>query len=187
MISALLGIKGTNLDKIEEFSKANIKFKTVRLEPNGKPKENMSFEKIDFDEWLNESWEESKIYKQFEKTKFLFIIFEYKETLKENSKRELYFKGFKLWNMPEEIINSKVKELWDEVRKITREGVQIEYKKHGKRVRETNNFPKLNFNGVTHVRSKAKDGNDKVILPDGQKITKQCYWLNRNYVGEILK
>ena len=89
--------------------------------------------------------------------------------------------------MPEEIINSKVKELWDEVRKITREGVQIEYKKHGKRVRETNNFPKLNFNGVTHVRSKAKDGNDKVILPDGQKITKQCYWLNRNYVGEILK
>ena len=72
MISALLGIKGTKLDKIEEFSKANIKFKTVRLEPNGKPKESMSFEKINFDEWLDESWEESKIYKQFEKKFFIY-------------------------------------------------------------------------------------------------------------------
>ncbi|MBC9810073.1 restriction endonuclease [Carnobacterium maltaromaticum] len=187
MISALLGIKGTKLDKIEEFSKANIKFKTVRLEPNGKPKESMSFEKINFDEWLDESWEESKIYKQFEKTKFLFIVFEYKETLKENSKRKLYFKGFKLWNMPEEIINSKVKELWDEVRKITREGVQIEYRTYGEKVREINNLPKLHFNGVVHIRPKAKDGNDKVALPDGQKITKQCYWLNNSYIAEILK
>lgn len=89
--------------------------------------------------------------------------------------------------MPEEIINSKVKELWDEVRKITREGVQIEYRTYGEKVREINNLPKLHFNGVVHIRPKAKDGNDKVALPDGQKITKQCYWLNNSYIAEILK
>src|SRR5690554_5998184 len=38
LISAILGIKGTKLNQIEEFSKANIEYKTVRLEPNGIPK-----------------------------------------------------------------------------------------------------------------------------------------------------
>src|SRR5699024_4878976 len=42
-ISSLLGIKGTSLNKIEEFQKANIDLKTIRLEPNGKPREHMSF------------------------------------------------------------------------------------------------------------------------------------------------
>ena len=59
IISALLGIKGTKLDQIAEFAKANIQFKTIRLEPNGKPQESMSFKNIDFQEWASESWEDS--------------------------------------------------------------------------------------------------------------------------------
>ena len=31
LVSDLLGIKGTSLDDTEEFTKANIKFKTIRL------------------------------------------------------------------------------------------------------------------------------------------------------------
>ena len=34
---------------------------------------------------------------------------------------------------------------------------------------------------------KARDGKDQVELPDGQYITKQCYWLNREYIAEIVK
>ena len=43
------------------------------------------------------------------------------------------------------------------------------------------------FNGVCHIRPKGKDGKDKVMLPDGQMIAKQCYWLNREYIAEIVK
>lgn len=187
-ISAMLGIKNTKLNQIEEFAKANIEFKTIRLEPNGKPKESMSFEKINFNQWQSEEeWEKSFLYERFEEVKFLFIIFEYKETQKQNPHRKLYFKKIKLWNMPLGTINKEMKELWEETRKILNEGVNIKYIKRGDKLIEKNNFPKSNFNGVTHIRPKGKDGKDKDILSDGQKITKQCFWLNRDYVAKIIK
>lgn len=183
MISHMLGITGTRLEKIEEFEKANIQFKTIRLEPNGIPREHMSFENIDFQHWFESDWEESQLYEKFEPTKFLFIVFQYKETKNENPDREPVFKNVKLWNMPETVINNELKELWLEVRRILREGVQLVEK--GSRV--LNNLPKADFNGVAHIRPKAKDGSDKTTLPDGQSITKQCYWLNREYIAEIIK
>ena len=65
LISSLLGVKGTHLDKIAEFAKANIQFKTVRLRSNGIPKEHMSFVNIDFKEIVKEDWEESYIRNYF--------------------------------------------------------------------------------------------------------------------------
>lgn len=182
MISALLGIKGTKLDDIEEFSKANIQFKTVRLEPNGVPKEHMSFENIDFDAWLNSDFENSQIYEKFEQTKFLFVVFEYKKTKTQNPEREAYLKRVLLWNMPEQTIQGEVKQMWDRGKEVLREGVVFKQTARGIR----NNLPKATENPVTHIRPKARNGADKVLLPDGQEITKQTYWLNREYVAKIV-
>ncbi|MEW9053442.1 MAG: Sau3AI family type II restriction endonuclease [Neobacillus sp.] len=187
LVSTLLGIKGTRLDKIEEFSKANIQFKTVRLEPNGIPAQHMSFENIDFSQWVSETWEESYIRQRFQETKFLLVVFEFKETKKQNPHRDLYFKGIKLWNMPFQTIETEIRQLWIEVNKVVNNGVRIEYKKHGNKIVETNNLPKIGFNGVTHIRPKGADGSDKVTLPNGQRITKQCFWLNNTFVGEIIE
>lgn len=182
MISHMLGISGTKLNNIEEFAKANIQFKTVRLEPSGIPKEHMSFENINFNYLLESNWEDSQFYKKFEKTKFLFVIFEYRETKKENVNREAVFKNIKLWNMPENTINAELKELWTEVRSVLNSGIEL--RTRGNRV--YNNLPKPGFNGVAHIRPKAKDGSDKVKLPDGQSITKQSYWLDREYIAQIV-
>ena len=183
MISRILGITGTRLDKIEEFEKANIQFKTIRLEPDGIPKEHMSFENIDFNYWLESEWEDSQLYEKFEPTKFLFIVFQYSQSKDENPEREPVFKKIKLWNMPEKVINEELKKMWIEVKSILSEGVQLIDK--GNRV--LNNLPKPKSNGVVHIRPKAKDGSDKTALPDGQRITKQCYWLDREYVAKIIK
>ena len=189
IVKRILGIqgKGTKLDKIEEFSKANIEFKTIRLEPDGLPMQSMSFEHVDFNGWLNEEWEDSVLYKRFSETKFLFSIFEYKEPYKKGLERVLYLKGIKLWNMPISTIENEIKGLWDNVREIVTQGVVLSDVKRGNKIIQTNNLPKIGFNGVAHIRPKGKNGKDKVALPDGQLITKQCYWLNREYVGEILK
>jgi len=186
LVSSLLGIKGTRLDNIEEFAKANIQFKTIRLEPTGKPEQSMSFENIDFNQWTNEAWEESEVRDRFYQTKFLFVIFEFKQIKKENPNRELYLKGIKLWNMPTHTIENEIKQLWEEVNKVIKDGIQIQYKKRGNKMVETNNLPKSKFNGVSHIRPKGKDGSDKVILPDGQQITKQCYWLNNTYIASVI-
>lgn len=187
-ISALLGIKGTKLNNIEEFAKANIEFKTVRLEPSGKPNESMSFKRIDFNELQNEKeWEDSYLYNYFEKTKFLFVIFDYKENKSANPDRNLYLKKVKLWNMPSEILNNELRNLWKETKKILNDGIDIKYVKRGSKLVEINNLPKSNFNGVTHIRPKAKNAQDKYLLNDGQQITKQCYWLNSKYVAKIVR
>ncbi|WP_242256108.1 Sau3AI family type II restriction endonuclease [Bacillus cereus group sp. BfR-BA-01379] len=186
LVSSLLGIKNTRLTNIEEFAKANIEFKTVRLEPNGKPEQSMSFETIDFHQWTNEAWEESEIRERFYQTKFLFVIFEFKQTKKENPNRELYFKGIKLWNMPVLTIEKEIRELWEEVNTVVNEGIKLEYKTRGDKTVEINNLPKMNFNGVAHIRPKARNGADKVTLPDGQQITKQCYWLNSSYIASVV-
>lgn len=189
VVSAILGIKGTKLSQIEEFSKANIQFKTVRLEPHGTPKEHMSFEQIDFEEWIDKPFEESQIYNKFETTKFLFVVFEYteKETKQNKNSRSLYFKGIKLWNMPEDTLQNEIYQLWEKVREILLEGVELEEVKWGSGYRVNNNFPKKDFNGIAHIRPKANDGLDKTQLPDGQFITKQTYWLNREYIADIVK
>lgn len=186
-ISSLLGISGTSLDDIEEFSKSNIIFKTIRLEPNGSPKEHMSFKNINFKDWIEEDWENSWLKQNFESTKYLFVVFEYKEREKENSDRDLYFKGIKLWNMPMVEIENRLKDFWLKVKKILEEGVIIESKTWGSGVRNSNNLPSAGENGLCHIRPKAKDASDKIQLPDRQYITKQALWLDREYVGEIIK
>lgn len=183
MISRILGITGTKLDNIEEFSKANIQFKTIRLEPNNMPKEHMSFENVDFDAWLNDSFEESQFYQKFEETKFLFVVFQYRETLKENPDRIPYFKKIVLWNMPEQTIRNEVGLMWRRGRKVLKDGVELTVGSRG----ISNNLPSAKQNHVTHIRPKAKDGKDKVQLPDGQEITKQAFWLNKEYIAEIVR
>ena len=182
MISAILGIKGTKLDDIDEFAKANIKFKTIRLEPNGLPKEHMSFENVDFNRWISDSFEESQFYERFEQTKFLFVVFQFKETKSKNPNRTAYFKKVVLWNMPESIIQTDLKKMWTDGRKVLQEGVQLTSTNRG----ISNNLPKPKDNLVAHIRPKAKDANDKISLPDGKLITKQAYWLNREYIAEIV-
>lgn len=183
IVSELLGIKGTHLDETEEFEKANIKFKTIRLEPNGVPREHMSFEQIDFQRWLDASWEESQVYETFENTKFLFVVFQFTETERENPNRVPYLKGVKLWNMPEQTIETSLKSLWQTVYDVLAEGVKLEQTSRGIK----NNLPGAKFNGICHIRPKAVNAADKVQLPDGQMITKQTYWLNREYIAEIVK
>nr|WP_289039538.1 Sau3AI family type II restriction endonuclease [uncultured Allobacillus sp.] len=187
IISAILGIKGVKLDQIEEFAKANIEFKTVRLEPNGIPKEHMSFENIRFNEVVKESWQDSFIRNRFLDKKFLFVIFQYDESESKNNNREPYFKGIKLWNMPESILDDKIYELWKAIQDKVRRGVRLTHHKWGSGYRTSNDLPGADFNGVGHVRPKAQNSNDKVLLPDGQHITKQSYWLNREYISHIIE
>jgi len=186
-VSELLGIKGTKLNQIDEFAKANINVKTVRLEPNGVPKEHMSFKNIDFIKWTGEEWVESWVKNHFEETKFLFVIFQYKETDRENPNRQLYFNGVKLWNMPLLEIDDRLKEFWLHVKSLINEGIELNPVQQKTRVIIKNNLPKPGYNGLCHIRPKGKDGSDKIALPDGKMIAKQAFWLDKEYIGNLIK
>jgi DNA mismatch repair protein MutH len=183
------------LKEFENFNESELLFgefiesvslKTIRLKYNGKPKESMSFEQVKFNEIVRETWETSKLRKKFLHTTFLFVVFEYDgkdTTLDEN----LFFRGVYVWQMPLETLDYDVKIVWEATKKLVQSGLEVVVVKEGNKTVQKNNLPGTRFNKVAHIRPKANNASDIVILPNGQSITKQAYWLNAEYISEIIK
>ncbi|MDD4643379.1 MAG: MutH/Sau3AI family endonuclease, partial [Erysipelotrichaceae bacterium] len=178
-----------DISQTQEFQKANIKVKTVRLEKNGKINEHMSFKSFDFIDLVNQEWEESDFYKDIAQTKFLFVIFQKIDELDENS----YLKDIKLWQMPEDDVLIAQK-CWEKTKKIIKKGIRFELTSKG----VINNLPKVYENYIAHVRPHASkaaylingkkigDLKNANILPNGDWMTKQCFWLNRDYILSVI-
>jgi DNA mismatch repair protein MutH len=179
LTKAILGIE---LDKeIEEFEKAEIIVKTVRLKENDLPKEDISFPNFKYQEIVNEDWENSD-FKDILEHKFLFVFFQF-----ENEK--LILRKVKFWNMPYlDLI--EVEKVWAKTKQIIAKGEivkEIKTNKKGKEIRFTN-FPSKKFSSISHVRPHATNALDTFELPKKDKLTKQneytkhCFWLNNTYV-----
>ena len=181
LTKAILGI---SLDKeIEEFEKAEIIVKTVRLKENDLPKEDISFPTFKYEDFVNEDWENSD-FKDILEHKFLFVFYQF-----ENEK--LVLRKVKFWNMPY-LDLLEVEKVWAKTQQIVAKGEivkEIKTDKNGKEVRFTN-FPSKKFSSVSHVRPHAKDASDTYPLPKKDKLTKQmeytkhCFWLNNSYVKD---
>ena len=177
LIAKMLGIAG-KISNSEEFKKAGILPKTIRMQLNGSIKESMSFPTFDFVELSEETiWEESKLYNYLAPKKFLFVIF------KENANHEFVFERIQFWNIPNKDLE-EVRRVWQRTVEIIREGVILTQTANG----ITNNLPKSSESAVAHVRPHGRDGSDRAPLPDGRMMTKQCFWLNNSYIkSQIMK
>ncbi len=176
LTKAILGIE---LDKeIEEFDKAEIIVKTVRLKENNLPKEDISLSTFKYQEIINEEWDESN-FKDILEHKFLFVFFQF-----ENA--ELVLRKVKFWNMPYADI-LEAEKVWEQTKTIVQKGKIVKEVKNG--IRYTN-FPNKTFNPVSHVRPHATNAADTYPLPTKDKLTKakeytkHCFWLNNTYVRD---
>ena len=183
LINRMFHVK-TNLRNTDEFLKANIIPKTVRVEENGKIKESMSLPYFRFDEIVNTSFENSNLKDQLETTKYMFFIFQH-------TRNGYVFKGIKLWNMPKEMIEKEVKKVYEKTQKIIQSGEIVHH--IDSRGRWINNFPKKKDNLVCHVRPHGINAKDTFPLPVADKqmgiseFTKQSFWINNSYLKEIVK
>lgn len=181
LLSRMLGLKG-KVSKSEEFLKANIVPKTVRVEEDGRVIESMSFPTFEFSKIVNETWDDSETRDYFEGTKFLFIIFK-----KVNG--VYVFSDIKLWNLPLRYLDIQVKNTWETTKKLISEGKIIKEIKNG---RKMTYFPDKKDNGICHVRPHAKNADDTYDLPvrdlltGVMKHTKQCFWLNNTYISYVV-
>lgn len=176
LTKAILGIE---LDKeIEEFEKAEIIVKTVRLKENNLPKEDISFSNFKYEEIVNEEWDESN-FKDILEHKFLFVFFQFE-------KKKLVLRNVKFWNMPYEDI-LEAEKVWAKTKDIVSKGKIV--KEIVGTTRYTN-FPNKSFNSVSHVRPHATNAADTYPLPTKDKLTKakeytkHCFWLNNTYVRD---
>ena len=176
LLAKMLGIKG-KIAYTDEFQKACIVPKTIRVQRNGNIKENMSFPTFDFIKLSKETeWEESDLYNYLAPTKFLFVIFQ------ENDDGELIFDRVRFWNMPVDDLE-EVHRVWQRTVDTIRNGVKLIPTSRG----ISNDLPKQSESPIAHVRPHGKDGSDKLPLPDGRMMTKQCFWLNNSYIEWQIK
>jgi DNA mismatch repair protein MutH len=152
-------------ESVMEIDKAGIELKTIRVHPNGKPKESMSFPGFKFMDIINEEWEESSFFEKIEK-KFLFVIFEIDKYGTERLSKVAY------WNMPYKD-RLEAKKVWEETKRRV--------------AKDATNLPRQSESRVAHVRPKGANGADKIPTPQGGMHLKQCFWLNRDYIIEVLK
>lgn len=165
----ILGIKGNHA---EEFTKANIAVKTIRIGNNGKIKESMSFPTFRFKDIVDQEWEDSDLYHLLSETRFFFVVYQF------DHEGELHLKGCQFWNIPYHDLDDNVRKVWEKTKQVLKEGLQVR-KVNG---RNTNNFPKASENPVCHVRPHAQNMYDTYELPDGRQYPKQCFWLNNSYI-----
>ena len=182
LINKMFNVR-SNLAETEEFQKANIIPKTIRIEENGRIKESISFPAFKYTDIVNQDWKTCDLREELETTKYMFFVFK-----KVNN--EYMFKAIKLWNMPELDIETSVMEMWKATYNTIKSGNIVKSITNGKR---KTNFVGLSDNEVCHVRPHGRNSKDVYPLPVKDKLTgascytKHCFWINNNYLKEILK
>jgi DNA mismatch repair endonuclease MutH len=186
LVSRILNVD--DISKSAEFIKSGMKFKTVFIDKLGNLKESMSFPTFDYFELSQETWEDANIKEMFETTRFVFAVF------KEDENGSEIFDDIIFWNMPNEIIEKEVKSVWSKTKGVIKKG-EIVYKvktnSKGAKVHYTN-FPGICYNKYVHVRPHARNFEDTLALPKKDKLTgytsyqKHCFWLNSEYVLDII-
>ncbi len=152
-------------NRIEEFEKADVVMKTIRLEMGGRLKESMSFAQIKFKEIVEEQWEDSYLHDTLTK-RFFFVVFE------RNKQEKLVLKRVKFWTMP--VNDLKLAEAyWNDTRLKVAKG-------------EYGHFLKSSEHPICHVRPKAINALDLMETPQGTMEKKMAYWLNREYVLSVV-
>lgn len=169
--NAIATMKGSsNINLSQEFKKAGLTMKTIRVQADGIIKEAMSFENIDYVEIAEcDNWFESRLYEIFS-SRFMFVIF------KEQNKGEGDFilDDVFFWTMPQsDLIFAE--NYWNHIRQNVLNGhIHEEYWWKG---RDKKKF---------HVRPKAQKAVELSPTIDGKGAKKFCYWFNNDYVREIV-
>jgi DNA mismatch repair protein MutH len=172
-------ILGVDINKeIEEFVKADIEIKTVRLKENNLPKEDISFPVFNYEELVIEKWDNSN-FKAILESKFLFVFFQFEN-------RKVVLREVKFWNMPYQDVQ-EAKKVWVKTKKIVLAGDIVKEVKQNRRL---TNFPSKKFSSVAHVRPHTSNSLNTLPLPTKDKVTKQTvytkhsFWLNNSYVRD---
>ena len=162
--------KCQNVNQSDEFLKAGLTMKTIRVQANGIIEQAMSFENIDYIEVAEcADWFDSRLYELFS-SRFMFVVF------KEQSlgKGDFVLDDVFFWTMPQKDLEW-AEVYWNHIKdNILANHISEEYWWKG--------ADKKKF----HVRPKAQKAKNLAPTPNGGKAKKFCYWFNNDYVREII-
>lgn len=173
LVSRILGLD-TEASHDADLKRENIMIKTIRLRNDGSIKEHMSFSPINFIDICDETWEHSTFYQILTK-RFMFVVFQ------SDGFDDWILQKVIFWSMPVSDLNEAHK-VWTRTVNCLKRGVRLYFTTRG----TSNDLPKATENRVAHVRPHAQNASDTAPLPTGGEMTKQSFWLNRQYVEEVI-
>lgn len=173
MIASTIGTNGekTNINATEEFLKAGLMMKAIRVQANGRIKESMAFENINYTEVYSEEneWIDSRCYDIFT-SRFMFVIFREQTP---NTEDYILDKIF-FWTMPQTDLNI-AEQYWENIKQCVNENhIAPDY------------FWKISDHKLFHVRPKGRNKEDLAPNPHGGEARKYCYWFNKEYITDIV-
>jgi len=158
---------GVSTRRIEEFEKADIIMKTVRIQSRRKrPRESMAFPAFRYRDLAKQTWLDSDLRDALSK-RFLFVFF-----VDDGESYRLSHAAF--WAMPETTLEGEVRPVWEETQRRIKSG-------------RADDLPTSGESRVAHVRPHARDAADTDITPDGSHVVKKCFWLNAAFIGKIFE
>lgn len=164
LVRRMLGVKTM---KVDEFEKAGVSIKIIRLKHNGVPKEDMSFPYFKYLEVAKQNWFESDFSQQLE-NKFFFVVFQMNKYETQTILKKVFF-----WNIPYKDLG-EARKVWEETKKRIVEG-------------RSQKLPRKTENEVAHVRPHAKNALDTLPTPQGEEVVKKCFWLNAGYLKKQIE
>ena len=154
--------------EIEEFAKAGIKPKTMRVKASGMPKEAISFPAFDYFKLAKTSFDESDFFACLQQ-KYLFVV--YREDPAEKDTYRLSDVCF--WQMPDADLVEACR-CYEQMQKNVLAG-------------KADQSVRASENRCCHVRPHAQNAADVNPQPYGEPVTKKCFWLNQKYLKKELE
>lgn len=171
---------------IEEFEKAGITIRTLRINKKGMPKEDISFPAFKYKDLISTDWEDSALFEQLDSRKILFVVF----LMPDEVNGPICFSHAKFWNMPAGEID-KARHTWERTKSIVQSGAIVNrVKPNGT---NATNFPHSSETEIIHVRPHGRDKHDTYELPVPDRVTgfdaytKHSFWLNKKYVAQAIR
>jgi DNA mismatch repair endonuclease MutH len=145
-----------------------LEIKTIPLGPNAEPYEAMSFPFFDPRELVGEEWEDSDLLAGISN---MLLVPIYREQRDIDLLQQRVCRPFR-WS-PDREQMSGIRAEWERYREAFSVG-------SGQRM------PTESETRFIHVRPHGRDAKDRIELPDGRTIVKQSFWLNRDFVRELV-
>lgn len=171
-VRSLLGITGRG--SIDEFEKLGIRVHTLTVNrATGKLWEAVSFPAMNLREFVEEEWEDAELRQHLDNILFIPL---FGETKQDRMKRKL---GRAFFWQPDAQTWDRIETEWAMYRKEVREGRAAYAAGAGRR---RSGLTPASETECIHVRPHGQDSDDTDIDPKGNVVTKQSFWLNKNFV-----
>jgi DNA mismatch repair protein MutH len=193
IVKRSLGFKSVN-SRIREFDQFGIDVKTLNLRlQDGYPFEAVSFPVVDLQElakqgWEGEEGEDGEVVVEgsdlIDQVHLILFVPTYSEHRKTSQSRRVLGRPF-FWSPAPEQFDIIQRE-WKMYQKEVVEGKARYFVPEGRKGRR-NGLTPASRTKIIHMRPHGRNANDVYPDPRGNLVTKQCFWLNKEFVWKLVR